>query len=188
MRLTSSIFAVAIVAGAGPHAVCAQPPSPTLVEWGAPRATASAVPPGSFAWQPAPGNGNTATALFDSLGVNLQGPDAPLAASRVVTLDVPVRFLGRGTLTVTHDLRVHVTKPARARAVVILAAAGRTTVLDFAPGAAMSRDTVRRVAVGVAPGAASHAWTIVVLAERSGLRDAVLVTVDSDDLKVRRAR
>src|SRR4051794_40694997 len=70
------------------------------------------------------------TVIFRNLQVGVGGQRGPLVGTRSVTMALPVENKDRG-VRVTQDVRGFVEVHGKARAVLVVQAAGRTTVVDL---------------------------------------------------------
>jgi len=134
-------------------------------------------------------SGAELTVLFDSLGIDAQGGEAPLAdvsiASVLVPLSVP-REARRVRLTAR--LRGAVVKTAGSHVLIALSTGGRVETMEVAAGRAVEKTLYRRIVAECAvPSDGLCAVTVWLEGVRASAAEAVVASVDSLDVVVKAA-
>lgn len=135
-------------------------------------------------------SGSALSVLFDSLEVSLQSPSDPLAATRVVAFQAEVGGVSAPTvLRFVQDVRGEVHKDADTRVVIVLNLGTMVEVREYPYGRRLDSPIVRRLSSRATwrPG---QRWQgrIVVMVERRHPGARALVSIDSFDGTVERAR
>jgi hypothetical protein len=132
-------------------------------------------------------SGHVATLLFDSLTINMQpSSDGPAG---IASLGVLVPFTVRKVSPqsrLTHHVRLFLDKPTDARVTLILDANGHRQIFDFPPGKAVhTAQLLRTVSFPITGLSNQEMLSVLLVATRSSVDSAVVVTVDSIDMLVR---
>lgn len=135
-------------------------------------------------------SGSALTVLFAPIEVSLQSPSDALSATRVVAFEAEVDGLSAPTaLRFVQDVRGEVRKDADARVVIVLNLGTMVEVREYPYGRRLESPIVRRLA-GRATWRPGQRWQgrIVVMVERRRPDAVALVSIDSFDATVERAR
>lgn len=132
-------------------------------------------------------SGNVLSLLFDTARVSLQTESDPLVATWIGTIVVPTTTGGsKKPMKYSQDVRGSITKTADTQVTVFLELGGQNFVLRFPYGTQFNGDLSRRfVSLANKRSRARYVATVMIIAERRGLKDALLVDVDALDIEAR---
>jgi hypothetical protein len=139
-------------------------------------------------WRVAPGAGNKATLLFDSLFVSLTGEGDERLAASVATVRIAGDFSATvgPLLEVGHEIRVEGSKTSGARVRVLVDAGGHIDTLTVpepdSTGGIRSNMTFSH---SLALPSSGFTVSYLVVAERDSEQDDAIIAIDSDDITVR---
>lgn len=129
--------------------------------------------------------GNVLTLLFDSAGLSLQTEKDPLTASWIGTVRVPINPAAKAPGSYLQHLRGAVNKTEDTRVSLIVTLAGKTFITEFPFGKKHQGDIFRSFVSPVKLAAKSYIASILILAERSDPKGAVLVSIDGLDVEAK---
>jgi hypothetical protein len=132
-------------------------------------------------------SGNVLSLLFDTARVSLRAESDPLVATWIGTVVVPTTAGSSKKLTkYSQDVRGSITKTADTQVTVFLELGGRNFVLRFPYGTQLDGELSRRFVSPVSTRSrARYIATVMIIAERRGPKDALLVDIDSLDIEAR---
>jgi hypothetical protein len=133
-------------------------------------------------------SGNFLSLLFDTARVSLQTERDPLVATWIGTIVVPTTAGNSKRLTLySQDVRGSITKTADTQVTVFLELGGQNFVLRFPYGTQFDGDLSRRfVSLANKRSRARYVATVMIIAERRGPKDALLVDIDALDIEAKR--
>lgn len=121
--------------------------------------------------------------LFNDLLVDLQDWEAPLTASRIALLHIPLQLPDDRTLEgCSFDLRGFVSKTAGTRAVLFTDLGGGTRMVEFPYGQTKEANFTHTFSQLEEGGAVPCAIAILLLLQRRSPEEGALLTVDSLDV------
>ena len=132
----------------------------------------------------ATGIGKVTTILFDEAKLSLQTATDPRVGDWIGTVRIPVKDMTSSTMSYLQDIRGSLTKDADSRVTVVLSLGGTSRVLDFPYGQKFNGNISRRiVSLPTSRHPNQYVATIVIYAERRKASSALLVQIDSIDVK-----
>lgn len=139
----------------------------------------------------APGNvsansiGDVLTILFDSASLSLQGDTDLLVASWAGNIRVPINPAAKKPGSYLQHLRGAVSKTKDSRVSLIATLGGKTFVVDFPFGKEEQGEVFRSFVSPVKLSAKNYFANLLILAERSDSKGAVLVSIDGLDVEAK---
>jgi hypothetical protein len=135
-------------------------------------------------------SGAELTVLFDHLGIDAQGSDAPLADVSIASVLVPLAGpRGARRMRLTARLRGAVVKTAGSRVVIALSTGGQVETIEVPAGQAVEKTLYRKMTIECAvPSDGLCAATVWLHGVRATDADAVVASVDSLDMVVEAAK
>lgn len=128
--------------------------------------------------------GNVLTILFDSASVSLQSENDPLTASWLGIIRVPTNPGATELGSYLQHLRGAVSKTENTRVSLIATLGGKSFIIDFPFGKKHEGELFREFVTPVKV-ARNYNAAIMILAERSDSKGAVLVSLDGLDVEAK---